>query len=1033
MLASDGAAMSDADGSRYAPALPDGTYRGNAMVAGSRPAFGTATLAFFVFALSGCAGLIYQSIWSQYLGLFLGHAAYAQSLVLAIFMGGMAIGAWWASRAGRWRNLLRAYAWTELAIGIAAAVFHPEYLAATSFAYDVAFPALSSSVPVELFRWTLASALILPQSILLGMTFPLMSNGLMRRLPAGDGAILSGLYFTNSIGAAFGALIATFVLLPAVGLPGAMRFGALLNVLVALIAFVLSRVREGVPAEQASATGGAHAASSMQTLLLIAAMITGATSFVYEMGWIRMLSLAFGTTVHSFELMLAAFIGGLAFGGLWIRRRIDGYRQPLRVGGFVQVLMGLAALASLVLYAHSFDWVAWLLRVLSKDASAYVVYNVVTALVAILIMAPAAFFAGMTLPLFTLSLIRSGGGEASVGRIYAADTFGAIVGVFLAMHLLIPGFGLKLAMISAAAGDIALGLVLLRYARAPAGDTPRFAATLAVSAIALVATFAFAKFDPEAMASGVYRTGVAHLSPKDDHVVYYKDGKTSSVAVIANSANDSIRIVTNGKPDAALAVSEDLAPTGDESTMIMLGTLPLSLHPAPKDIANIGFGSGLTVQTLLGDSRVHRVDTVEIEPAMYEGAKAFGPRVERAYKDPRAHIHFEDAKAYFASHDAKYDVILSEPSNPWVSGVASLFTREFYRFVPRHLKKGGLFVQWIQLYEIDEPLIATVVNALNESFPDYRVFLSNDSDMIIVASADGPVGPLREDAFNQPGVRELLARIGINDMQSYRLHAIGDRASFAPFMHALSARENSDFHPILSLEAPKTRFMHVNAASIPGLSIADLPLLQTVGLDVIANAAMVRGSPFFGRSSRIAAAAAIATAMSADGNAEQGPAEFIGDISLLRQYGTDCNNYDEFATAAAIHRLAAASIPFLDADRLDGLWVAPQWMQCSNRSIYVGAMLKLVAALSVRDGKAVRESAYDLLTRFGGSLPPAMADYLLRAAMLGAIMEKNYAAVATIDGTVGRNVIPPASTLLQRVYLKAFAEAKASSKAAPAR
>ena len=246
------------------------------------PAF-VGPLALFLFALSGAAGLIYQSIWAQYLGLFLGHAAYAQSLVLAIFMGGMAVGAWWASvRTIHWRNLLRAYAWIELAIGLAAAAFHPVYLAVTGFAYEHAFPALAGGTGAQVFKWCCAAVLIFPQAVLLGSTFPLMSNGLMRRLRVGNGAILGGLYFTNSVGAAVGALVATFVLLPTVGLPGAMRFGALLNILVAAIAFLLS----GTSAPFRAAAAKDRSSISGQTLLLSAAFVTGATSFVYEIGWV---------------------------------------------------------------------------------------------------------------------------------------------------------------------------------------------------------------------------------------------------------------------------------------------------------------------------------------------------------------------------------------------------------------------------------------------------------------------------------------------------------------------------------------------------------------------------------------------------------------------------------------------------------------------------------------------------------------------------------------------------------------------------
>jgi spermidine synthase len=643
-------------------------------------------IVFCAFALSGCAGLIYQSIWAQYLGLFLGHAAYAQSLVLAIFMGGMALGAWWAgARAGRWRNLLRAYALVELCIGLAAALFHPFYLVATQFAYDHAFPALAGSGLAALFKWLLAGLLIFPQSVLLGATFPLMSNALMRRLPAGAGAILGGLYFTNSIGAAVGALFATFVLLPAVGLPGAMAAGALLNVSVATIAFALARETEPAPAAVVDTPASA---GRLRLLLPLAAFITGATSFVYEIGWVRMLSLAFGSTIHVFEIMLAAFVGGLACGAAWIRGRIDRCDAPLRVGGTVQIAMGIAALVSLVLYDHCFDAVAWVTRVLPKTDNGYTLYNAGTALAAIAIMAPTAFFAGMTLPLFTLALIRDGGGERSVGRIYAANTLGAIVGVIVAVHLLVPLTGLKVTMLSAACGDLALGLALL-WRTVPAARS--VAPSLALCVIAVVTTALLARFDPMSMAGGVFRNGKARFERSYAKVVFYRDGKTASVSATRLSQG-MLLIATNGKTDASIQMQASLPPSFDEITAAMAAVLPLATHPHPSNVAVIGFGSGLTTHTLLGDPRVQRVDTIEIEPAMVEGARVFGDHVERAYDTRRSHIHFDDAKAFFAASLDRYDIIVSEPSNPWVSGVEGLFSAEFYRFVPRHLNPGGVFV-----------------------------------------------------------------------------------------------------------------------------------------------------------------------------------------------------------------------------------------------------------------------------------------------------------------------------------------------------
>lgn len=950
--------------------------------------------ALFVFALSGCSGLIYQSIWSQYLGLYLGHAAYAQSLVLAIFMGGMAIGAWWASTHSiGWRNLLRAYAIIELVIGIAGALFHPVYAGLTGFAYDTAFPGLPGSWAVQTFKWGSGALLILPQSILLGMTFPLMSSGLMRRLRSGDGAILGGLYFTNSMGAAIGALLATFVLLPAIGLPGAMRFGAILNIVVALAAFLLSREPEQpqpvATASNAGRPGAAH-------ILLIAAFITGATSFVYEIGWVRMLSLVFGSTVHAFELMLAAFIGGLAFGGLWIRGRIDGYASPLRVGGWVQILMGLAALASLIVYDRAFDWVAWFLRALSRTDGGYDLYNMVTASVSILMMAPAAFFAGMTLPLFTLALIRAGGGEASVGRIYAANTIGAIVGVFAAVHLLIPFLGLKLAMIVAAAGDLVLGLVLLRRV----GDASRridvpYLGGLAVCGLALVVTLVAAKFDPGAMSAGVYRSGIARLSEIDGtNVIYYRDGKTASIAV-RQSPDDVRSIVTNGKVDASIRMAADGLPAPDEITMVLAAVAPLLHHPAPRTAAVIGFGSGLTTHTLLGDPRLERVDTIEIEPAMIDGARLFGNYVERAYKDPRSHLHIEDARTYFAANRARYDLIVSEPSNPWVSGVASLFSSEFYDFVPNHLAPGGLFVQWVQLYEINDELVGTVVNALSEKFADYRVYLAYNSDMLIVARADGAVEDIHPGVLEAPTLKPMLARLGISTSAEILTHQLGDRRSLGPLFAALSSRLNSDYYPILSLEAPQARFMGESALAVAGLPAGDLPYREILAGIPVPPAASITSSASFEYSSTLHHAAAIARALH-DGTGIDAIGADSARVAYVRAAVGQCTGGpDAGLMMEALVRIAGRTVPYLDSSTRAGIWIEPSWVACDTQPAPVRTLLAAIEALARNDGAQLVQSASVLLAD-PAVASPVVRDWVLRAAMLGAVQARDPMAVGRL-------------------------------------
>ncbi len=975
--------------------------------------------ALLVFALSGCSGLIYQSIWSHYLGLYLGHAAYAQSLVLAIFMGGMALGAWWASRSSlHWRNLLRAYALIELIIGIAGALFHPTYVGLTGFAYDTAFPNLPGSVAVQAFKWGSGALLILPQSILLGMTFPLMSSGLMRRMPGSDGATLGGLYFSNSIGAAGGALLATFVLLPIIGLPGAMRVGAILNIVVALLAFMMSRDPE--PRQSGAAVSGKERVSGLY-LLLGAAFITGATSFVYEIGWVRMLSLVFGSTVHAFELMLAAFIGGLAFGGLWIRRRIDGYASPLRVGGWVQILMGLAALLSLILYDSAFDWVAWFMRALSRTDGGYDLYNTVTAVVSILLMAPAAFFAGMTLPLFTLALIRAGGGEAAIGRIYAANTVGAIVGVFAAVHLLVPLLGLKLAMIAAAAGDLVLGLVLLRQQRASARtfDKPYLGA-LALCGAALAVTVSAARFDPSAMAGGVYRSATARLEEsRGQKIIYYRDGKTASVAM--REASTGLRsITTNGKVDAGINMQDGAAPAPDETTMVMASILPLLHHPAPRSAAVIGFGSGLSTHTLLGDPRLERVDTIEIEPAMIEAARLFGKHVERAYTDPRSHLHIEDARTYFAAHRSRYDIIMSEPSNPWVSGVASLFSREFYEFIPHHLAPGGLFVQWVQLYEINDELVASVANALSDRFTDYRIYLGHDNDMLIVASADGSIPDIATGAAFPDPLHSELSRLGISTTPEVLAHQLGDKRSLTPLFRAASNRVNSDYYPMLSLHGPRARFTNQSAAAIYNMPVADLPYREVLSSLPPPHVEQVGKIHSRGFRASVHNANRLALALlgrqpldAAGGEARQ--------IAYLRTAVGQCQSQDEERMIDALIQMAGYTAPFLGAEARAATWDAPAWIQCTTQPERVQRVLTAMAALARGDGKTLQLTASGLLADDKPLQSAAARDWLLRAATLGAVMQGDYATVEQLEQTVGTDIRSAAPADAYRLWVRNYA------------
>ena len=295
-----------------------------------------------IFFVSGFCGLIYESIWSHYLKLLLGHAAYAQAVVLVVFVGGLAAGAWMAGLvAHRIRRPVLWYAVVEAAVAAMAFGFHGVFELVSAWAADSFLPALCAQGGSCSAVWLLAAALILPPSILLGTTFPLMSTGVLR-FGAAPGAGLSTLYFLNSAGAALGVLASGFLLIPALGLPGTILLAGGFNALVAVCAYLVvrtggtDRLGGGGPAQPAR-TGSA---AELRLLLAVAAL-TGLSSFIYEVVWIRMLTLVFGAATHAFELMLAPFILGLALGALWIRKRIDGSRDALFLLARIQIAMGL--------------------------------------------------------------------------------------------------------------------------------------------------------------------------------------------------------------------------------------------------------------------------------------------------------------------------------------------------------------------------------------------------------------------------------------------------------------------------------------------------------------------------------------------------------------------------------------------------------------------------------------------------------------------------------------------------------------------
>jgi spermidine synthase len=536
-----------------------------------------------------------------------------------------------------------------------------------------------------------------------------------------------------------------------------------------------------------------------------------------------------GSATHSFELMLSAFILGLALGALFITGGADRWRDPVRALGLIQCVMGVLAVATLPLYMQSFRWISDMFDVFSKTSRGYVGFTIARYGICLAIMLPATFCAGMTLPLITRILYRNGR-EASIGEVYAANTAGSIVGVQLAGLALLPMLGLKLLLITGGALDVVIGLMLLIVAL-PSRNSAR---TYTVSGLAIASVLVFiaasqVHFDRQLLSSGVYRFG-GIPSPGEFVITFYKDGRTSTVTVKHEPDGNQI-LSTNGKPDASVPgdwlaspVARKRGPLRDDvSTQVLLPLIAIAHAPRAAAAAVIGQGSGMTSHMLLGSANLRQLSTIEIEPEMIHASTQFLPVNYRVFRDPRAHFVVDDARSYFAGAGRRFDLIVSEPSNPWVSGVAGLFTKEFYARIKQYLTPGGVFAQWMHLYEMNDSLVLSMLAAVQQNFAAYDVYLTDDTDIVVIATNGSAVSAPDWRVIEWPQVANDLA--GVTSLTPASLTALhlADSRALGPLV--ATVRANSDFAPILDLRAEKARYLLTDAVGIEKLNASsfDIP------------------------------------------------------------------------------------------------------------------------------------------------------------------------------------------------------------------
>lgn len=718
-------------------------------------------LAACLFA-SGLASLVLEVVWTRQLRLVFGSTTLAASTILVAYMLGLGLGGIVGGRlSSRIRDGVRAYGWMEVAIGLYALAV-PAALAR--------LPELNRGLladldfwPAALCRFLIALLVVILPTFFMGATLPVLVSAATRLDPR-VGRHTSLLYGVNTLGAMAGVLLATFVLFERLGIAGASRVGALAGVGVGVVALLIVSpwAKRIAPAVQTTAAAPVRVSPSDADALrspmplLLAYGCVGFTALVYEVAWMRALAIVLGGSIHAFALMLGAFLTGIALGSLAARRWVERIRRPVALLATGIVLLGGFAFATTSMIPALPDLLLGFVERFGAGGRTTVAFQIVAAT---LLMLPATLVLGALMPLVSRIVAErwASAGDA-VGRVYFANTIGSAGGAFLAGFVLIPTVGLR-NTIALAASLNALAAALLLLLRARRASLPAFA----LGAAALVLPVLPIPFDRQALTRGVFRAPVdslefgIELEPVADvpseSLLYYRDGVSSTVSVHRNSGTTVLRV--NGKPDASDGI--------DMPTQILLGQVPLLFGPPAKSVLLIGFASGTTAGSVASHPGVTRIDAVEIEPAMVEASRFFEESNGRPLDDPRLRVVLADGRAFLAGTHDRYDVIISEPSNPWLTGVSNLFTREFFQAARAALAPDGRLMQWVQLYGMDRRTLASILTAVRSEFEYVYGFVhAGDSSDLLLLAMQRPLAAsdLPRWAELPESVRRDLARVG---------------------------------------------------------------------------------------------------------------------------------------------------------------------------------------------------------------------------------------------------------------------------------
>jgi spermidine synthase len=825
----------------------------------------TPRLLWACFFLTGATGLIYEVLWTRELTLVFGTTTFASSTVLAVFMGGFALGSWlfgrWIDRVAR---PLLVYAALEAAVGLYALALPKLY--ARLPALDAAIlPPEPSFAVLTLYRFAVSTLLLLLPTVLMGGTFPILTRAVVRSVEEA-GSRIGLLYAVNTFGAVLGAFLAGFALIPLAGTTGTLRLAVGIDIAVAALVATLMHSAIEIPLQPVKPASEAAAkpprddrAERRRLFAILAIGVSGFAALLYEVVWTRALATVFGSSVYALSTMLTAFLAGIALGSLIYSARIRrGGTDALTLLGNIQLRIAFsAALFACVLMILPEIYIL-IIRHFSSSFGWFSLFQFLLVFVSMLYMTT---MLGAVFPVTSklyLQAMQSVGKDT--GALYASNTLGAIAGALFSGFLFVPALGIPKTTMAGILLNLLVGAaaILFYFSREKAKRVVPIVAVVLLLAgfipwwwranqkILTYGVYAYAyRYSARSEKADLNRT-VEIPSPfgplvkparspvppgtgksrggsdSDSRVLFFKDGLTATVAVTEDAQGERTLLI-NGKADAS-SVS-----WGDMRTQLLLGHLPALLYRGPKESAEalvIGLGSGTTLGALEKYDFRH-FDCVEIEEAVEEACRLYFSGLNgNALEDPRTRMILEDGRNHLQRTGKKYAIITSEPSNLWMAGVSNLFTREYFTIAKRALTENGIFCQWVHLYQISPQDIRIFLRTFASVFG--HVTLWADGPDMLVLGSDTPFSLDEQGSIEKGATETILA-----DLRRGCFYSLDEvlrtytGSSRGASLYADRAPLNTDTHPILEFSAPKSLAVDRSREILYGLASAEATASET--------------------------------------------------------------------------------------------------------------------------------------------------------------------------------------------------------------